>query len=403
MPQHPSHIAMFSIPAHGHVQPNLDVIRELVDRGHRVSYALPDSFADLVAATGAEHRPWTSVLPIDENPQSWGPDVLDHLEPFLDDAVQALPQLAAAYEGDTPDLVLHDSAAFSAPLLAHRWGVPAIQLTPHMVAWGGYEEEVGKGIREEVLRTERGRAHYARFRAWLEEHGVPGVVEPDFLSAHPARAIVLIPRAMQPNADRVDASIFTFVGSCQGDRSAQGDWRRPAGLAPDAKVLLVSLGSVFTDAPEVYRACIEEFGGRPDWHVVLQIGKFTDPAVLGEIPDNVAVHTWVPQLAILRQADMFVTHAGMGGSQEGLANGVPMVCVPQAADQFMNADTLERLGVARQLANGQVTARALGDAVRSLIDDPDVAATLRRIRAEMAGEGGSRRAADLIEAQLPQG
>ncbi|UJB44577.1 macrolide family glycosyltransferase [Streptomyces sp. A1-5] len=401
MPQHPSHIAMFSIPAHGHVQPNLDVIRELVDRGHRVTYAVPDAFADLVAATGAEHRPWTSVLPIDENPQSWGPDVLDHLEPFLDDAVQALPQLAAAYEGDTPDLVLHDSAAFPAPLLAHWWGVPAIQLTPHMVAWDGYEEEVGKGIREEVLRAERGRAYYARFRAWLDEHGVPGVVEPDFLSARPARAIVLIPRAMQPNADRVDPSVFTFVGSCQGDRSAQGDWRRPAGLAPDAKVLLVSLGSVFTDAPEVYRACIKEFGGRPDWHVVLQIGKFTDPAVLGEIPDNVAVHTWVPQLAILRQADMFVTHAGMGGSQEGLANGVPMVCVPQAADQFMNADTLERLGVARQLANGQVTARALGDAVRSLIDDPDVAATLRRIRAEMADEGGSRRAADLIEAQLP--
>ncbi|MFE7318507.1 macrolide family glycosyltransferase [Streptomyces sp. NPDC057555] len=401
MPQHPLHIAMFGTPAHGHIQPNLDVIRELVDRGHRVTYAVPAAFADLVATTGAEPRLWTSVLPTDENPEVFGTEPLDHLEPFLDDAVQALPQLAAAYEGDTPDLVLHDSASFPAPLLAHRWQVPAIQLTPHVVAWGDYEEEGGKAMREELLRSERGRAYYARFRAWLDEHDMTSVAEPDFLAARPARALVLIPRAMQPNADRVDPSVFTFVGTCQGDRSAQGDWRRPAALAPDAKVLLVSLGSVFTDAPDVYRAAVEAFGGRPDWHVVLQIGKFTDPAVLGEVPDNVEVHTWVPQQAVLRQADAFVTHAGMGGSQEGLAHGVPMVCVPQAADQFMNAGTLESLGVARQLPKGEVTGEALGDAVHGLLDDPEVAETLRRIRAEMDGEGGSRLAADLIEAQLP--
>ncbi|MCE4944138.1 glycosyl transferase [Streptomyces albulus] len=403
MPQRRSHLAMFSIPAHGHVQPNLDVIRELVDRGHRVTYAVPAEFADLVAAVGAEPRPWTSVLPAADDPQGWGTELLDQLEPFLDDAMQALPQLAAAYEGDTPDLVLHDSAAFPAPLLARRWGVPAVQLAPHVVAWDGYEEEAAEAMREELRGTERGRAYYARFRSWLAEHDMADLAEPDHLAARPARGLVLVPRAMQPHADRVDGSIFTFVGSCQGDRSAQGDWRRPAGLAPGAKVLLVSLGSVFTEAPDVYRSCIEAFGGRPDWHVVLQIGKSTDPAVLGAVPDNIEVHTWVPQVAVLRQADAFVTHAGMGGSQEGLANGVPMVCVPQAADQFMNADALEALGVARQLTKGQVTAEALGAAVRAVVDDAGVAAALDRVRAEMAEEGGSRRAADLIEAQLPQG
>ncbi|MDX6364284.1 MAG: hypothetical protein QOC85_3294, partial [Streptomyces sp.] len=40
-----AHIAMFSIAAHGHVNPSLDVVRELVARGHRVTYAIPPSFA----------------------------------------------------------------------------------------------------------------------------------------------------------------------------------------------------------------------------------------------------------------------------------------------------------------------------------------------------------------------
>lgn len=58
-----AHIAMFSIAAHGHVNPSLEVIRELVGRGHRVSYAIPPSFAEKVAATGAEPVLYTSVLP----------------------------------------------------------------------------------------------------------------------------------------------------------------------------------------------------------------------------------------------------------------------------------------------------------------------------------------------------
>ncbi|GGU46819.1 macrolide-inactivating glycosyltransferase [Streptomyces albospinus] len=392
---------MFSIAAHGHVRPNLGVVRELVDRGHRVTYAVPPAFADLVAATGAEPRPWTTTLPTDESPESWGAELIDHLELFLDDGVQALPQLIAAYEGDIPDLVLYDTAAYPAPLLAHRWGVPAIQLTPHLVAWDGHEEEAGAAIRAQLLDTERGRAYYARFRIWLDDHGMTGLTDPDRLASRPRRAVVLIPRAMQPNADRVDETVFTFVGSCGDDGPGAGDWQRPADLAPGTKVLVISLGSVFTDSPDFYRTCIAAFGGLTDWHVVMQIGKFVDPSELGEIPGNFAVSDWIPQPAVLRRADAFITHAGMGGSQEGLANGVPMVCVPQAADQFMNADTLQALGVARHLPKEEATAEALRDAVLSLVGDPAVAATAERIRREMADEGGSRRAADLVEAQLP--
>lgn len=54
----------------------------------------------------------------------------------------------------------------------------------------------------------------------------------------------------------------------------------------------------------------------------------------------------MPHLTVLEQADAFVTHAGMGGSSEGLYTGVPMIAVPQAAEQFMNADRLVGLGVA---------------------------------------------------------
>lgn len=395
----PAHIAMFSIAAHGHVNPSIEVIRELVARGHRVSYAIPAAFAEKIAETGATPVVYRSTLPTDDDPEAWGTELIDNLEPFLNDAVQVLPQLAAAFEGDEPDLVLHDITSYPAPVLAHRWGVPAVSLSPNLVAWEGYEEEVAEPMFAGLKSSERGQAYYARFAAWLTENGLDGQIER--LQSRPRRSLVLIPRALQPHADRVDTSVHTFVGACQGDRSAtQGTWDRPA-AAEGRNLLLVSLGSAFTRQPAFYRACVEAFGDLPDWYVVLQIGKSTDEAELGEIPANVEVHRWVPQLDILRQADAFITHAGAGGSQEGLATGTPMVAVPQAVDQFGNADMLVSLGVARHVPMAEADAATLREAVLALVSDPAVAARCAAVRAETAAEGGTRQAADLIEAELP--
>lgn len=391
-----AHIAMFSIAAHGHVNPSLDVIRELVDRGHRVSYAIPASFAEKVAATGAEPVIYPSTLPTDEDPEAWGTELIDNIEPFLNDAVQALPRLAEAFAGDEPDLVLHDITSYPARVLAHRWGVPAVSLWPNLVPWEGYEKEVGEPMTAGLKQTERGKAYYARFESWLTENGLGHVSSDDFV-ARPRRGLVLIPEALQPNADRVNRGMYTFVGACQGDRADQGEWVRPAGAE---KVLLVSLGSSFTKQPAFYRACVEAFGGLPGWHVVLQIGAHVDPAELGDVPGNVEVRDWVPQLAVLKRADAFITHAGAGGSQEGLATGTPMVAVPQAVDQFGNADMLQSLGVARQLPMEEADAASLRAAVLALVDDPEVAARCERLSEQMAREGGTPRAADLIEAEL---
>jgi macrolide glycosyltransferase len=245
-------------------------------------------------------------------------------------------------------------------------------------------------------RTERGRAYYARFRAWLGENGVTR--HPDAFVGRPDRSIVLIPRALQPNADRVVESVYSFVGACQGRPGGTGDRRRPEGAE---KVVPVSLGSTFTDRPGLCRECVRAFGDLPGRHLVLQIGEQVDPAELGDVPPNVEVRPWVTQLAVLKQADPFVTHAGAGGSQEGLATASPMIAVPQAVDRFGDADMLQALVAARRIATEEAAAGTLRATALALVNDPEVGRRLEGIRVEMAKEGGTRRAADLIEAELP--
>ncbi|WP_354644209.1 macrolide family glycosyltransferase [Kitasatospora camelliae] len=392
----PAHIAMVSIPAHGHVNPSLEVIRELVARGHRVSYCNDPSFARTIESTGARLVPYDTVLPLGEDPGEWpeGPVAIQEL--FLDDAVAMLPALQRAFEGDRPDLVLYDIAGYAGRLVAEGWGVPAVQLSPTFVAWEGYEQDLAEML--DAVRTgPGGPEHHRRFADWLADNGA-AVRDPQEFTGRPARSLALVPRVLQPNADRVDPERYTFLGPCFGDRSHQGDWTRPEGAE---RVLLVSLGSAFTRQPAFYRACLRAFGDLPGWHVVLQIGWHTDPAELGPVPANVEVHPWVPQLAVLEQADAFVTHAGMGGTAEGLSCGLPMIAVPQAADQFANADRLVELGVGRRLDTEQATAEELRKALLELTADPAVAPRLAAIRRELREEGGTTRAADLIEAHLP--
>jgi MGT family glycosyltransferase len=381
---------MVGIPAVSHILPRVAVIRELVARGHRVTYANDPSVAELVEATGAELVPCPSTLPVADN--DWPEDPVGAMGLFLDNAVQALPRLRAVYDADPADVYLYDIGAYAARALAEAQGRPLVQLSPTIVGWDGYDEEVGVHLRQ----LPGAGAYRERFADWLAGCGAT-TTDVDAFTGHPRRAVALITRAMQPHADRVDAEAVTFVGPCFDPAEDAGAWTRPAGAS---KVLLVSLGSAYTRQPEFYRQCLAAFGDLPGWHLVLAVGTYTDPACLGPLPRNTEVHSWVPQRAVLAQADAFVTHAGMGGCSEGLLAGVPMIAVPQAVDQFMNADRLVELGVARRLDTADATARALRAALLDLTADPGVARRSARLRAAARSEGGTSRAADLVEAAL---
>ncbi|MFE6689615.1 macrolide family glycosyltransferase [Streptomyces sp. NPDC057743] len=385
---------MFSVGAHGHINPSLAVIRALVARGHRVTYAIPPSFADTVAATGAEPRTYTTTLPTPDDPDAWDGQLLDHLRLFLANAGRALPQLLATYRDDRPDLILYDPMAYAARALADRWHIPAIQLSPHAVPWDGYEEDLAA---ERAARPPGNTTPPAH--AWLAQTGLG----PGRAARRPDRCLALISTLLQPHPDRVDPTIYTFTGPCWNTHTPdpQPPWTRPPGT-DRKRLLLISLGTLHTHAPDFYRACIAAFGNLPDWHVILQTGRHPTSPLPDALPANIEAHPWVPQRAVLDQADAFITHAGASSAHEALARGVPMVTVPQAADQFGNAALLTDLGIARHVPKTSATPETLRNAVLSLLNDPALPHHTTRILNHLSTEPGTPQATTLIESALPQ-
>ncbi len=109
----------------------------------------------------------------------------------------------------------------------------------------------------------------------------------------------------------------------------------------------------------------------------------------------------VPQLDILSQASVFITHAGMGGTGEAIYYGVPMIAIPQMDEQAITAGLIERngLGVAFPDKN-QITSSSLKDAIEKLLHDPAYRNTAKEFSEDMKSLGGAKATADAIIAFL---
>ena len=75
-----------------------------------------------------------------------------------------------------------------------------------------------------------------------------------------------------------------------------------------------------------------------------------------------------------------ICHGGSGTTLGALAQGLPLVLVPQGADQFDNAARCVASGVAVVIGPGELSADAVRRALRQVLDDPSFAAAARASR-----------------------
>ena len=100
------------------------------------------------------------------------------------------------------------------------------------------------------------------------------------------------------------------------------------------------------------------------------------------------VEQWVDQDAVLARCTAVVSHGGSGTFLGALAHGLPQLCLPQAADQFRNAEGGIRSGAALVLAPAETTPDSVRSAVERLLSDPAIRAGAERVAAEITAMPG---------------
>lgn len=382
-----------NIPTHGHVNPTLPLVRELVRQGDAVTYFAGPAFAERIRATGAAYGDYGDAFAFEASRAE--AHAILHAAQLAEATGALLPRMIAAFERERPDYLLFDMSAPWASILARRYGVPAVACFPHLPfqwrAFAGERRLLTKGL----ASIRPGRGHYRRLLRQLlrlaREQGL-GPTELNLLSSKAGLNLVFSSRYFQPQAERMDAS-YVFIGPMiHADRPDEpGSFQREAGR----KLIYIAVGTLYRADLAFFRHCMQAFAG--DWcRVLLSVGRAVDLEELGPVPDNFNVAQYLPQLAILDEADLFITHGGLNSINEAVMAGVPMIVVPNTVEQAANGVRVEQLGAGRYLDPGSVDAEALRAAAQAVLGDPELPAGVERLRQSFLAAGGVARGVEAI-------
>lgn len=388
------HIAVVSVPAHGHINPTLPLVEELTARGHRVSYATGAAMLETVEAAGADPVAVPSAEPNASKLQNGGQVTTEAMLTMMsfmrEQIVETFPALEQHFRADPPDALCVDMMTVPGRMAADVLGVPEVGLLPSFAA--NEQFSLHSRMSERIDLTDPRIAEAQQeFTALAERFGA----NPDVVGWHGTPAdtnVVFLPKRFQLAAETFDDR-FHFIGPCLGRRAEQR--YRPAD--PDAPLLFISLGTAFNNRPDIFRMCLEAFGDS-GWQVAMSIGHRVGLDELGTIPGNVDVRPSFPQPGVLQQATAFLTHNGMGSTMEALHYGVPQAGLPQMVEQEANADRVAELGLGRRLDEQQLSPEYLRTQLDELVADEQVRANLAAMREHLRSAGGPAAGADVIEA-----
>ncbi|KAK1317019.1 UDP-glycosyltransferase 83A1 [Acorus calamus] len=174
---------------------------------------------------------------------------------------------------------------------------------------------------------------------------------------------------------------------------------------PSNSVVYVAFGSFTIFDPHQFQELaigLEKMGRRFLWVVRPDLTEAANTAFPGGFEERVAERGrmvgWSPQQRVLAHPSVacFMSHCGWNSTMEGITNGVPFLCWPYFADQFLNESYIcDTWKVGLRLskdAEGIVTREKIDKTVEALLGDSEVvgrALELKEVVARSIGEGGS--------------
>ena len=395
-----SRAVLLNLPEHGHMNPTYPMAAELVRRGDHLVYFSTDPFQNLVEAAGAKfHRIGPGEL---FAPPAHVGGLYSVMAYSISVAEKILSDVLEAIREHNPDYLLIDAMCVWGRLAQQVLGIPCVTLAPTFctnprfqnaadmvaIAYGRVPKAVLlNGI--EALNT-----YMDISREIDQKYGTssPDIVE--FFSNRHSINIVFTSLEFHINSELFDDQ-YKFVGPSISDRfDAFDDF--PYSELDGEKVIFVSLGTIFNDRPEFFRACYEAFAGS-DYKVVVAIGRNIAPSDLGEKPDNFIVREFVPQLKVLEKTTVFVTHAGMNSTSEALWYGVPLLVFPQHGDQHIVAGQVVEKGAGLMMTPADVIGERIKELVEEIVDNPSFKDAALELGESFREAGGVVRAADAID------
>ncbi|TMM53765.1 hypothetical protein FEE95_17860 [Maribacter algarum] len=91
------------------------------------------------------------------------------------------------------------------------------------------------------------------------------------------------------------------------------------------KLIYCSVSSFVKGDVSFLKKVIEAVSDEENWLLIMTLGGNINPELLGAIPENIFLFSWVPQLKVLEKSDCSINHAGINSINECLHFAVPIL------------------------------------------------------------------------------
>ena len=379
-------IAWFCIPAHGHTNPTLGLVKTLTEVGHQIWYFSFEEFREKIERAGATFIScdgYDFEMEDKGNADRVGKDKVYATE-LLVSSTLALDEMTTRVIGEIrPDVVVSDSVAFWGKLAAMKHDIPYVSSTTTF-AFNRYSAKYMQESAWDIVRMLAAMPRINKQLKRLREKGYPvksllDIVQND----NDTNTIVYTSGYFQPCSETF-SDRYHFIGPSIRPIT------EPVEKTSD-KTVYISMGTVNQNR-QFYRNCINVLAPT-GWQVIISMGTNTDH--FDDLPKNIQVYESVDQMAVLSIADAFITHCGMNSASEGLYFGVPLVLFPQTPEQDAVAKRTEELGAGVRLKS--ISGEDVSDALTKVIKEPQFKDGAERVSESFRRCGGMAEAKDFLE------
>jgi MGT family glycosyltransferase len=392
-------------------------------RGHRVVFVIEESFAGTLEEKGFEERLMRLAPPpeVEEEPGQFWKDFIretapvfrkstfDQLGEFMAPTWEALldgaryvdERLVEIFDELQPDTIVEDNVcAFPAIPASGRPWVRIVSCNPLELkdpelpppytglpvddrsSWDEYGDEYRRATSE----------LQAGFSDFCTQRGAPPLPDGEMIHTSEWLNLYLYPVEVDyPRSVPLGPGWHNLESSV---RTTDAEWSLPLELADgEGALIYASLGSLGSGDVPLMRSLVEALAETPHRYLVSKGPQHTEY----ELADNMAGEEFLPQVSVLPQVDLVITHGGNNTTTESLHFGKPMVLLPIFWDQHDNAQRIDETGFGIRLPTYSFGEGDLAAAIDRLLADRELRGRLAQVSERLQASPGNERAAELIE------
>lgn len=412
-----THFGIISPPVSGHIHPFSALGRELLKRGHQVTYFQVVDLEEKIHSEGLDFFP----IGQSDHPQGSLPASLAQLGTLqglaaLRFTIQAVARTSIMVCRDAPEAIraagvnalLVDQMEPAGGAVAEHLGLPFVTIcnalainrdpiapppfTPWKYVdarWAMLRNYIGYALSDRLTAPISTAVGTYR-RAW----NLPALTSPDESFSKLAQ-ICQMPREFDFPRHELPPT-FHYVGPLRGTPApAPFPWDR----LDERPLVYASLGTLQNSREPLFR-CFAEACATLDVQLVMSHGGGLTDDQVARMPGRPLVVRYAPQLELLARAALTITHAGLNTVLDSLANGVPLITIPITYEQPAIARRVEYTGAGRLVPLRRLDGGRLRRVVQEVMEDARYRAQAARMADSIRRAGGVTRAADIVESVL---